>query len=343
MASAVLQTVPLGFQWPTIDPFLFCVHHLDAYPAGNAELGPAAPLDGRTIGNDFEPLDGWRMYHGSRVPGFPQHPHRGFETITFVRQGLVDHADSLGATARYGRGDVQWMTAGAGIQHAEMFPLLDSDGPNTLELFQIWMNLPATDKMVDAHFTMLWDDTIPRYVVKRSGAGPDSPAVTVTVIAGSLGDDQPPSPPPASYAARVDADVALWHVVFEPGSSWEMPAANEGVARVLYVFQGDGIEIDGEAIGASTGAVVDTARDVTLTSSGHTEMLVMQGRPIGEPVAQQGPFVMNTDAEIRQAFADYRSTQFGGWPWDRPDPTHGDTDTRFARHADGRIELAVNA
>ena len=164
MSSPIIQTVPLGFQWPTIDPFLFCVHHLDAYPAGNADLGPVASLEGRSIGNDFQPLDGWRMYHGSTVPGFPVHPHRGFETITFVRQGLIDHADSLGAAARYGRGDVQWMTAGSGIQHAEMFPLLDRDGPNTAELFQIWINLPAADKMVEPHFTMLWDHDIPRHV-----------------------------------------------------------------------------------------------------------------------------------------------------------------------------------
>ena len=174
MSSPIIQTVPLGFQWPTIDPFLFCVHHLDAYPAGNADLGPVASLEGRSIGNDFEPVDGWRMYHGSTVPGFPVHPHRGFETITFVRQGLIDHADSLGAAARYGRGDVQWMTAGSGIQHAEMFPLLDRDGPNTAELFQIWINLPASDKMVEPHFTMLWDHDIPRHV-ETDAEGPHRP------------------------------------------------------------------------------------------------------------------------------------------------------------------------
>ena len=81
------------------------------------------------------------------MPGFPSHPHRGFETVTYVRRGLIDHSDSLGAAARFGRGDTQWLTAGRGIVHAEMFPLLDEDGPNPLELFQIWVNLPAADKM----------------------------------------------------------------------------------------------------------------------------------------------------------------------------------------------------
>ena len=158
MPDRVLQTVPLDVRWPTIDPFLFCVHHVDHYPAGNEHLGPDASLEARDIGMDFAGTDGWRMYHGSTVPGFPQHPHRGFETVTFVRRGLIDHSDSLGAAARFGRGDVQWLTAGGGIVHSEMFPLLDRDGPNTCELFQIWLNLPARDKMVEPYFTMLWDD-----------------------------------------------------------------------------------------------------------------------------------------------------------------------------------------
>ena len=90
-------------------------------------MGPDASLAGRSIGQDFEGKDGWRMYHGDVVPGFPQHPHRGFETVTIVRQGFIDHSDSLGATARFGAGDVQWLTAGRGIVHSEMFPLLDRD------------------------------------------------------------------------------------------------------------------------------------------------------------------------------------------------------------------------
>lgn len=147
---------PLGFNWETSDPFLFCVHHVDAYPRGDEQLGPAASLAGRNIGQDFTPKDGWRMYHGEHVPGFPAHPHRGFETITVVLDGFVDHSDSHGATGRYGNGDVQWMTAGRGLQHAEMFPLLHQDKPNNLELFQIWLNLPSTKKMVAPHYKMLW-------------------------------------------------------------------------------------------------------------------------------------------------------------------------------------------
>src|SRR5215212_11036738 len=162
MTDPVLQTIPLGFQWATVDPFLFCVHHLDAYPEGNEELGPKASLQGRDIGMDFAGIDGWRMYHGSVVPGFPQHPHRGFETVTVVRRGLLDHSDSMGATARYGGGDVQWLTAGGGILHAEMFPLTKTEEPNPLELFQIWLNLPRASKMVDPYFSMFWNKDIPR-------------------------------------------------------------------------------------------------------------------------------------------------------------------------------------
>ena len=125
-----LVALPSGTTpWPTRDPFLFCVHHFDAYPKGNDKFGPAASLAGRDIGRDFAGVDGWRMYHGDTVPGFPSHPHRGFETVTIVRQGLLDHSDSLGASARYVDGDVQWLTAGAGIQHAEMFRHVGSQHP----------------------------------------------------------------------------------------------------------------------------------------------------------------------------------------------------------------------
>src|SRR4051812_47125654 len=206
MDDPVLEVAPLGFQWATVDPFLFCVHHVDDYPAGNEALGPDASLAGREIGSDFAGVDGWRMYHGDTVPGFPQHPHRGFETVTIVRSGLIDHSDSLGATARFGAGDVQWLTAGRGIVHSEMFPLVERDRPNPLELFQIWLNLPSASKFAAPYFSMLWSETVPTHTALDAAGR----ATRVTVIAGQLADARAPAPPPDSWAARPDADVAIW-------------------------------------------------------------------------------------------------------------------------------------
>ncbi len=336
--TPVLQVVPLGMHWPTIDPFLFCAHHDDEYPAGNEVLAPAVPIDDRDLGTAFSRKDGWSMYHGLVVPGFPQHPHRGFETVTFVRKGLIDHSDSLGAAARFGRGDVQWLTAGRGIVHAEMFPLLERDRPNPLELFQIWLNLPAEDKFVDPYFTMFWDGDMP--VVQPA------PGVALTVIAGALGEMSGPKPPPDSYAARGDADVAIWHIRLDAGATWTLPPAAGGAstARVLYVFEGDAARAvrvaDVDVANDHAVVVRADAGDVTLTAGpdAAVEVLLLQGRPIGEPVAQYGPFVMNTKAEIQQAFDDYRRTEFGGWPWPDDAPTHGREQARFARHVDGRVE-----
>ena len=290
MADSVVETAPLGAQWPMIDPFLFCAHHDDAYPPGNDVSGPAVPLDGREIGMDFEGIDGWRMYHGRDVPGFPNHPHRGFETVTYVRKGLIDHSDSLGAAARFGRGDVQWLTAGGGIVHSEMFPLLDAELPNPLELFQIWLNLPAEDKLVDAHFSMLWDGDIPR--LREDG-------VEVTVIAGELAGLAPPPPPPHSWASRPEADVAIWHIVLQPGARWTVPKARGAdTIRTLYLFEGGGLEVDGTPVPPRTGAVVRSDVDLEIVSAEGTEVLLLQGKPIAEPVARYGPFVMNTEREI---------------------------------------------
>ena len=191
------------------------------------------------------------------------------------------------------------MTAGSGIQHAEMFPLLDRDGPNTAELFQIWINLPAADKMVEPHFTMLWDHDIPRHVVTDA----DGRTAEITVIAGELAGHVPPPPPPHSWASRPEADVALWHVVLEPGARGRCRRrTSDDTVRVLYVFDGSGSRStvtrgEGTTGAVSTGVVVDPSSSRP-HGTAHVELLVMQGRPIGEPVAQEGPFVMNTRAEI---------------------------------------------
>ncbi len=338
MTRVVLETAPLGFPWATIDPFLFCVHHDDAYPAGNERMGPAASLAGRNLGQDFEGKDGWRMYHGRVVPGFPQHPHRGFETVTIVRSGYIDHSDSLGATARFGAGDVQWLTAGEGIVHSEMFPLVERDKPNPVELFQIWLNLPRADKLVTPHFSMLWDGAIPR-ITFQDWAGRTT---EVTVIAGALGDARPPAAPPHSWASREDTDVAIWCIRMQPGAVWTMPPArHRNAERTLYFFRGSSLTIGEDVLNTRSAARVDGHAEVRLEAGDvETEVLVLQGRPIAEPVVQHGPFVMNSREEIQRAFADYQRTRFGGWPFAADDPVHGRDVGRFAKHADGRVERA---
>jgi redox-sensitive bicupin YhaK (pirin superfamily) len=269
------------------------------------------------------------------VPGFPQHPHRGFETVTVVRRGLVDHSDSLGATARYGQGDTQWLTAGAGIQHAEMFPLVESDKPNPLELFQIWLNLPAADKFAPPHFSMLWAKEIPTHVA-RDAAGK---ATKITLVAGALGKLKPPPPPPKSWASRADSDVAIWTLKLDKGAQWTLPKAKPGTNRMLYFFSGKSLRVGGASVPLKHVAQLRGDADVLLVAGdADVELLLLQGRPIGEPVVQHGPFVMNTSAEIRQTIADYQRTRFGGWRWQRPDPVHPKTEARFATHADGRKE-----
>lgn len=334
-ADVVVGTKPLGFPWQTPDPFLFCVHHDDRYPQGNERMGPAASLDGRDLGQDFAGKDGWRMYHGRTVPGFPQHPHRGFETVTVVRRGLLDHSDSLGAAARFGGGDAQWITAGKGLLHSEMFPLLDRSGPNPVELFQIWLNLPKVDKLAEPHFSMLWNHVIPRHVARDA----EGRATEVALVAGRLGDIKAPPPPPKSWAARPDTDVAIWTIKMAPGARWTLPAASPGSNRWLYFFRGSALSVGGKSIPSSHLAVLRPEHEALLENgSDETELLLLQGRPINEPVVQYGPFVMNSREEIQQAFFDYQRTQFGGWPWQSDDPVHPREEGRFARHADGRLE-----
>jgi quercetin 2,3-dioxygenase len=340
MAGAVLEIRPLGFPWQTADPFLFCVHHNDAYPLGNERLGPAASLAGRSLGQDFAGKDGWNMYHGQVVPGFPQHPHRGFETVTIVRRGYIDHSDSLGATARFGAGDTQWLTAGAGIVHSEMFPLLQRDQPNPVELFQIWLNLPIEDKLVEPHFAMLWDQDIPRCSF-LDDVGRET---LVTVIAGRLGDGEPPPPPPHSWASRADADVAIWSLRLAPGATFTVPPTLASTVRTLYFFSGTALSIDGERLVSHAAARVQSDVPLRLENGpAESELLLLQGRPIAEPVVQHGPFVMNTREEVLRAIADYQRTLFGGWPWPSDDPVHAREEGRFAKHADGKIERVERA
>ncbi|MEY4536393.1 MAG: hypothetical protein RL171_544 [Pseudomonadota bacterium] len=322
-----------------MDPFLFCVYHDDKYPAGNGNMAPNASLAGRQIGQDFSGKDGWSMYHGQTVPGFPSHPHRGFETVTIVRKGLIDHSDSLGATARFGGGDTQWLTAGGGIVHSEMFPLMDATKPNPLELFQIWLNLPAKSKMVPAHFTMLWNEKI----AKHTATDANGKTCEIAVIAGSLMDSvgaKALPPPPDSWASQAESDLAILTLKLAPGARWKLPkAAKQDTKRQLYCFKGSKVTVAEQPVGYVMAELRgDTEVEIFNGGNELAEFLLLQARPIGEPVAQYGPFVMNTQAEIRQAISDYQRTQFGGWPYKDGAPVHGRDPARFAKHVGGKEE-----
>jgi redox-sensitive bicupin YhaK (pirin superfamily) len=222
-----------------------------------------------------------------------------------------------------------------------MFPLLNRDRHNQTELFQIWINLPASDKMVPPHFSMLWSHEIPQHtLIDRAGR-----PTQVTVVAGELvPGHRAPAPPPASWASRPDTDVGIYHAELSPEASWDLgPAAHPQTVRTVYAVRGGSVRIGGTEVTGGHAAVVASEQPITMTDTGDgAEVLVLQGRPIGEPVVQYGPFVMNTKAEIQKAYHDYNETWFGGWPWPTDDPNHGGDLRRFARHADGRVEeLAV--
>jgi len=332
--SPIIKSFPLGFNWEVSNPFLFCVHHLDYYPKSNGNFGPDAPLTGRNIGQDFTPKDGWRMYHGTKVPGFPAHPHRGFETVTIVLQGFVDHSDSHGQAGRYGMGDVQWMTAGTGLQHSEMFPVLNNESENTLELFQVWLNLPKARKHAEPYFKMLWSEEIP-IVSKRDE---NRKTTEIRIIAGQLDEVKAPEPAPDSWAADQNNEVAIWLIKMEAGAQWTLPAVTDQAVRNLYCYQGENIQVADRKIVKDQAFMLQADQDVLLKNSGAEPALFMllQAKPINEPVAHYGPFVMNTEAELRQTFYDFQQTQFGGWPWDRHDQVHAKYAGRFAKYRDGK-------
>lgn len=334
-SPSIITTQPLGFQWPVLDPFIFCVHHHDLYPNGNGEMGPDASLEGRRLGEDFTPKDGWRMYHGDTVPGFPAHPHRGFETVTIVLNGFVDHSDSHNQAGRYGNGDVQWMTAGSGLQHSEMFPLLKDNEPNPCELFQVWLNLPAAKKMVEPHFKMLWAEDIPVF----TSADEHGRKTSVRLIAGSLQGTDALDPAPDSWATSRENEVCIWIIKMEPGAKWILPAASADVFRVAYFYEGEKLKIEKTRVPAYSAVQLVPEHNIEIVAGeSPCSIFLLQGKPIGEPVFQHGPFVMNSRAEIMKAFVDFDATQFGGWPWPRRDNVHPKEQGRFARHIKGREE-----
>jgi len=197
--------------------------------------------------------------------------------------------------------------------------------------------------MAEPHFTMFWAEDIPSFTATDAEGHQTevaSIAGRIAPIDGEPGAGGPLAPPPDSWAAQADADVAIWTIRMEPHARWTLPAASgEDTRRSLYFFKGRSVAVAGQAVDGRAAIELRADAAVELVNGEEVgEFLLLQGRPIGEPVAQYGPFVMNTQAEISQTMADYRRTQFGGWPWNDPAPVHGREAARFALHPDGRKE-----
>ena len=330
-----ITALPGSGPWPTIDPFLFCVHHNDKYPKATKNFTPDVSLRGRNLGNDFSNVDGWSMYHGESVPGFPKHPHRGFETLTLVNKGTIDHADSLGATARFGDGDAQWLTAGDGINHSEMFPLFNQQSINTLDFFQIWINLPSYNKRVKPNFQMFWNEQIPKIKVKDSSGIISS----VELISGKFNGIKSLEAPPNSWANDSNNYFAVWIINLKSKGSFVIPKTLKGINRSIYLPKDTNIQLNDDIIAAHSMVELISEQNVILKNNkGDARILMLQGRPINEQVERYGPFVMNTRSEIQEAFFDYNRTKFGGWRWPNSGPIHGQYKGRFAKLINGKLD-----
>ena len=228
------------------------------------------------------------------------------------------------------------MTAGRGIVHSEMFPLINREESNPTELFQIWLNLPGQHKLADPHFSMFWAEDMPR--IDPEG----SKGVELVVVAGATEGTTPSPPPPASWASRAESNVAIWTVTMAPGARWRLPGDSPGLNRMLYFFAGQTLDVNGHTVARGHAIQLHSDAGIELENGAEpSELLLLQGRPIGEAVAQHGPFVMNTSEEIHRAISDYHATQFGGWPWGSDGPVHRRNEDRFARRPDGFVERPV--
>lgn len=322
---AIYNIQPIEFRLDLKDPFLFTAHHIDHFPEGNDQLGPSRPST---------PEKPYQMYYGDVVPGFPEHPHTGFETITLVESGYVDHFDSLGNSGRYATGDVQWLSTGNGVEHCEMFPLVHEDKENPFELFQIWFNSSPDEKKENADYKMMWREHIPHVIQTDSNGGKSD----VRVVSGQFLGTDAISRPPHSWAAAKDNKVNIFMIHLDPHAELNIPATTSSSTRFAYFYQGPELLIEGETIPFKHLVELKPDQAIHLKNTDQpAHILWLEGEPINAPVAMRGPFVLNSDEELTVAFARYRQTHFGEWPWPSPAPVFKREQERFASYDKGSV------
>lgn len=267
----------------------FPVHGMFGYSGpGVAQRSPFLMLD-YAAPTEFPPNTGYRR-------GVGQHPHRGFETVTIVYDGEVEHRDSTGKGGVIGRGDVQWMTAGGGILHEEFHSHDFSRTGGTFEVMQLWVNLPAQDKMAPGGYQAITDGEIPAQAMPND-------AGTVRVIAGEYDGAKGP--------ARTFTPMNVWDVRIAAGKTVELPQP-EGWTTLVVVLSGT-VQVNGETVlrDAQMATLSTAGTGVTIEANSDAKILFLSGEPIDEPVVGYGPFVMNTEAQIAEAIRDFNSGKFG--------------------------------
>lgn len=266
----------------------FPVRSLFSYDTHGKELSPFLLLD-YAAPREFPAAE--------RPRGVGQHPHRGFETVTIVYQGEVEHRDSTGGGGIIGPGDVQWMTAGGGLLHEEFHSQEFTRKGGTFEVAQLWVNLPASDKMVDPGYQAIVNKDIP--AVDLAGH-----AGTARVIAGGYDGHKGP--------ARTFTPMNVWDVRLKQGKRMEFDVA-EGWTTAVVVLHGTALVNGGEIVREAEFAILDrTGSGVSLEANNDVTMLVLSGEPIDEPIVGHGPFVMNSRQDIIEAIQDFNSGRFGG-------------------------------
>ena len=326
--GAILRVQEASYNWDCDDPFFFAVYHRDNYPKGNEiQAPPKEEIAPRLAGNDYAKYLGYRMYKGKVTPGFPLHTHWGYETITYVSEGYVDHFDSMGNQGRYGFGDLQWITASSRYGHNEMYPLAYNDRDNIQVVTQICLNLPLKDKNRENQVRTVWEHDIP----KVSGDGWEA-----IVIAGEFAGCKGITPNTLSWATDPSHHVSIVRIVLEAGKEIVLePTA--AATRNLYITESDAI-VEGKEIHKLSRIKLNPEMNATIVMGGRTsEIWLLEGDPIGEDQRNYGPIMLGTDAEVRAALNVVRENQESDWPWQyvnqkQPLGTH-----RFFKDADGNV------
>ncbi len=267
----------------------FPVHGMFGYSGpGVAQRSPFLMLD-YAAPTTFTPNPGGRR-------GVGQHPHRGFETVTIVYDGEVEHRDSTGQGGVIGRGDVQWMTAGSGILHEEFHSEAYSRSGGPFEMVQLWVNLPAKDKMTAPGYQAVLGTAIPE-VALPDGAG------LVRIIAGEYDGARGP--------ARTFTPINVWDLRLVAGGTAELPQP-DGWTSLLVVLEGT-VQVNGEAVlrQAQVATLSTAGEGIVIEANADAKVLLLAGAPIDEPVVGYGPFVMNSQAEIAEAIRDFNAGRFG--------------------------------